>query len=194
MFDVLRRYLTGFAAIIYCCYALLVSPNVMSNELNLSVSDESFRVNYSVDFQGNDISSDLDYFYNEDVEVGLLGAGIYVSGRSNASTGRQTAGIGTRLFHADLDGPNGSALSFGGFIKHRLSQANLLSVRASLFKAPGVTSFDRVEDYLEFTLSLEYQLLDSADLYLGYRDLEVDFGDGDVDLDETFILGLIMRF
>lgn len=173
--------------------SLSLSVQSQANELDFSLGDDALRVQYHAGIKGNDLNWNLDFLNNED-DGRLLGLGAYVSGRSNASTGRQTAGVGGRVIYIDWDGPNGSALAFGGFIRHTLSQANLLSVRGELFYAPGVTSFDAAEDFLEFSFRMEYQLLDAAEIYLGYRNIEVDAGPLDVELDESLILGLIMKF
>ena len=62
----------------------LTSSKAFANELDLSVSDESFRVNYNIGLKRKDTNADFDYFYNDETEVGIAGLGLFVSGRSNA--------------------------------------------------------------------------------------------------------------
>ena len=103
----------------------------------------------------------------------------------------------TKLVYFDLDGADldGSALALGGFFRHTLSSANLVSIRADLFYAPSVVSFGDSDRYLELSVRAEYKLMERADLFAGIRKIEIGLEDfNDADIDEGAFAGLVIHF
>ena len=171
-------------------------------DLDFSIGDDTAKVQVSSDVPYNDLSwtAELLHFDNSEFNANIIGGGIFVAGRSNASTARQTAGVGGKFLLVEGDGiETGSGIAIGGFIRHTLSQANLISLRGEMFIAPGIISFQGMESYLEYSARVEYQLLDQANVYLGYRNVQADFdldigGEAEVEFDEGIIAGLSLRF
>ena len=171
-------------------------------DLDFSVSDDTAKIQVSSDVPYNDLSwtAELLHFEDSGLSANIIGGGIFVAGRSNASTARQTAGVGGKFLFVEGDGIEaGSGVAIGGFIRHTLSQANLVSLRGEMFVSPGIISFQGMESYLEYSGRIEYQLLEQANVYLGYRNVQGDFsrdagGEAEVEFEQGIIAGLNLGF
>lgn len=187
------------AALTFCG---LTGEALAAGDLDFSIGDDTAKVQVSSQVPYNDLSwtAELLHYDEGDYSANLFGGGIFVAGRSNASTARQIAGIGGKFMFVDADLTEaGAAIAVGGFIRHTLSQANLISLRGEIFVAPGIVSFQGVQDYFEFSGRVEYQLLDQANIYLGYRSIEADMeletgGEAEIEFEDGLIAGVTLRF
>ena len=144
---------------------------VQAESIDFSFGDNAAKVQFSSDLPGNDLSWNVEALHYEenDADANILGAGVFVAGRSNASTARQTAGLGGKAIFVDPEFfESGLGVAVGGYLRHTLRQANLVSLRGELFFGPSIISFRGLERYLEATARVEYQLLDQANVFLGY--------------------------
>lgn len=183
----------------------LFSPLALSESIDLSLSDSTARGEFQGKFKTGQSSksrfrhmSDLHYGFNflyheDDGHVG--GVSLHVAGQSKATVFNQEMGIGGKAITYDAGGPDGGALAVGGYILHNLASANLLSVRGDLYYAPSVVTFGDGNRYVEYSMRLQYQIVDQANVYLGYRNIEVDFDQfGSIDIDQSAHVGLMMHF
>jgi len=180
----------------------LATTNVAAEALDFSISDHAAKLLFSSSIPGNDLSWSIEGLHFEDngSSANIIGAGAYVAGRSNASTARQTAGLGGKAIIVSAEGADtGSGFALGGYIRHTLRQANLISLRGEAFVAPNIIAFQGMSSYLEFSGRVEYQLLDQANIYLGYRhvraNLEFDNGfEGKYEFEDGVMAGVNILF
>ena len=194
--------------------ALLLSFTPLSpasaTSLDLSLNNETVRVEYLTRWksagapQGRDQNSQFrhisdlhvggNFLYHED-DGYVAGLSAHVSGRSRATLFNQHTGIGGKLVVFDAGDFTGTSVAVGGYVLHNLPSANLLSVRGELYYAPSVVTFGDGDRYLEFSARLEYKIVDPASIFIGYRNIEVDFEtQGDVDIDARAHLGILVHF
>jgi hypothetical protein len=106
-----------------------------------------------------------------------------------------TGGLGARLQYVSADGEHGGALALGGNATLKLLQANRLRFNASLWYGPDPASFGDIDEYLEYGISVGYEVLRDAELYVGYRAIEVGLDGGpDVDLEDGAHIGVRLQF
>lgn len=171
-----------------------IANHAHSDSLDTSLSNDSVRLQYTASLQRNDLNMSADFLHHED-DGDLGGLGLFVDGGSKASSVIQQGGVGGKLIYFNSDGIDGAALALGGYIRHTLSAANLISLRGDLFYAPGVVAFGDADRYLEASLRVEYKLMDRADIYAGLRKLEIGLDStGNVDADKGAFAGLILHF
>ena len=193
--------LNMMTAAVMVCGVLSMNAQAQG-DLDFSIGDDTAKIQVSSDVPYNDLSwtAELLHFDDSGMNANIIGGGVFVAGRSNASTSRQTAGVGGKFLFVQGDGlDTGSGIAVGGFIRHTLSQANLISLRGEIFVSPGIISFQGMESYLEYSGRVEYQLLEQANVYLGYRNVQGDFsldggGEAEVEFEEGIIAGLNLRF
>jgi predicted porin len=66
---------------------------------------------------------------------------------------------------------------------------------ASLFYAPSIVAFGDADQMYEFEMRVEYELLPTANVYLGYRSIKADIKNRkDITVDESAVVGLRFKF
>ena len=167
------------------------------SEFDVDLSNDVVRLGISTPVASGNLLGSASYLHHED-DADLFAAGIHVAGKSKASRGKQTTGLGVKLAgfttdEADLDG---GALALGGFIKHTLADANLITLRGDLYYAPDVVAFGDADKYLEFSLRVEYRLMDNANVFAGYRKIDIGIKDSSAtaDLDKSAHVGINLLF
>lgn len=177
-----------------------VSTTAVADNIDLNLREDAIRGTYSMDLTSrgyNGLSADFGLLYNEDkkqLDDMLVHAGLMVSGENWSQSGTFDISIGGRAVHATPTGADIGALAVGGAV--RFSPVHRVGLGGSFFYAPSITSFMDTESYTETNLSVDYQILPQAFVYLGYRSIEVDIDGGanDVELDEGMHLGFKMLF
>lgn len=200
MFSRQQKYTAAFIA---CAGLTAFSVTAQAQgDLDFSIGDDTVKIQLSSKVPYNDLSWNAEFLHYDDsgVNANLVAGGVFVAGRSNASTARQIAGVGGKFLFLDADFADaGSGIAVGGFIRHTLSQANLLSLRGEAFLAPSIVSFQGLDNYFEISGRIEYQLLDQANVYLGYRSIEADIeldngAEAEFEIEDGIIAGLNLRF
>ncbi len=138
----------------------------------------------------------LGLFFNEDDDymgsLGMLAYGAPAGGEQPFSFG-----LGGKLYYAAIDKPdaNVSALALGVTTKYHIPGNMPMSLGAELYFAPGITSFQDADQFLDARIRFSIDVLPSAAAFIGYRLTTVDFEEGgDVDLDENLHLGIRIQF
>ena len=184
---------------------------VHAEEAGINLSGEALRVNF--DGPLNHIFPRLNGLYEID---GLFGkndygngnityrqgnVGMLVTGDAGAQQANVTAGLGGRiaLLGADAGGTagnfTGGALALGGMIEARLPAFNRIGALAYFYGAPNVSSFGDFTRYFEYSGDIDYEVLQSASVYLGFRQLKVGVDNvGTVTVDSGWHLGLRLKF
>ena len=182
---------------------LLANPLVQAETIDFTFGDNAAKILFSSDLPGNDLSWNVEMLhYEEDnADANIFAGGVFVAGRSNASTSRQTAGLGGKAVFVDPEFfESGMGIAVGGYIRHTLRQANLISLKGELFFGPDIMSFQGLENYLELTGRVEYQLLDQASIFLGYSMVDTKLerknnaGEADVEFVDSLVAGVNILF
>ena len=184
---------------------------VHAEELGINLSGEALHANFDGSlksifprlnglydigglFGKNDYSGGGDLDYREG-HVGML-----VTGDAGAQQANVTAGLGGRIALLGADagaGGNftGGALALGGMIEARLPAFNRIGALAYFYGAPNVSSFGDFTRYFEYSGDVDYEVLQSASVYAGFRQLKVGVDNvGTVTVDSGWHLGLRLKF
>ena len=179
--------------IILFSLAFFLSFSAGAATLNFNISDEAFLVRYAQDSSNG---MQLDYGllrHEDDAYVGSLG--LHLVDNAATETEPFQVGLGGRLQLVDTEGPSGGAISIGAWGRYNLPGADRFALAGNIHFAPDVTSFGDVEDFLEYGIRAEYEVLRNGSLYMGYRKIEVDFGAPQVvDLDDGLHFGMQFTF
>jgi hypothetical protein len=176
--------------------AELFDASIGEDSVRLAVSGPLSRL-FAVDkgeYEFGGQFGDIDDFESEDYFT--LHAGATLRGDAGSSPDASlTGGLGARLQYVSADGEHGGALAFGGNGTLKLLQANRLRFNASLWYGPDAASFGDIDEYLEYGVSIGYEILREAELYVGYRAVEVGLDGGpDVDLEDGVHIGMRLQF
>ena len=136
------------------------------------------------------------FLYNEDDnylgEIGLL-----VIDEAGSKTPGLELGVGPKFWfggsdEADVDI---SGIGLGGQLRYKNINVPRIVYGASIYYAPGIVAFMDAEGLLEYDIRVEYELLPTANVYIGFRSIEADIKNRkDVEIDESAIIGLRFKF
>ena len=104
-------------------------------------------------------------------------------------------GAGPKLYYVDADSRDAAAIGLGGLLRYKWPALQRVLFMAHLYYAPGIVSFMDAENMLEYSAQIGYELLPTADVYIGYRKIKVEFGDNYTEnVDSSTIFGLRFSF
>jgi hypothetical protein len=148
----------------------LCASNTFANSADLALSNESVEATYRANI-ANGISAAGSWLHHED-DIDIISAGIYGGGRQ----GDAGAFIGAKAFWLNADGPDGQGIAIGGALSYELFPR--VTVEANAHYAPSVTSYKDIDNYQEWGARLTLQILPSANVFAGFRDINVDVDSG----------------
>lgn len=186
------------------CTALVLlaaAGGARAEGIDINLSDQALRAAYAGNLTNlfPRISGQWDVGVLAGEEAGRnyqqLHGGMLVTGDAGAERANVIAGLGLRLAGIDSEQESGGALALGGMVDARLPAFNRIGAIAYAYGAPKASSFGDLEGYLEYAVGIDYQVLQSASVYVGYRQLKVDVeGLGDFTVDNGWHLGMRLAF
>ncbi len=182
------------AALLFCAMG---ASQAMADSIDINLHNDAIRGTYTANISGTKgLSGEVGLLYVEPSKnngESLVHGGVLVSGENWSKSGTFDISMGARIVHASPEPVDLLAIAFGGRL--RFSPVPRLGIGGHFYYAPDITSFLDSEQYQEVGVRLDYQVLPQAFVYLGHRDVEVDFG-GPVnwELDSEAHIGFKMVF
>lgn len=183
-------------ALIVCA---ITSGSLYARTLDINLSSDAAQFKYAsligaTNFGRSELG--FGFLYNEDDT--LLGEiSLLVIDEAGSKSPGLEVGVGPKLYIGDPDDPNIDfvAIGLGGQLRYKNMQAPRVVYGASLFYAPSIVAFGDADQMYEFDMRIEYELLPTANIYLGYRSIQADIKNGnDVEVDESAVVGLRFTF
>ncbi|MGR6873665.1 YfaZ family outer membrane protein [Pseudomonas sp. HK3] len=172
---------------------LLMSSTVYAGgTLDLSINDSMAGLDYDATRMGSPMHVSAGFLHHEDdgdlVSLGLNAVDV----RSQQSSLR--IGVGGKFYGYFTDANDSGALAIGGFARYMPPELNGLGFGGHLYYAPSVLSFSTTENLIDVGARVEFMLLPTAMVYLGYRFVEADDEKGDIDVVNAGHFGLRINF
>jgi hypothetical protein len=188
--------LQTMAALLCVCAA---TP-ALADSIDVNLHDKAIRGTYTMQLQSTKgLSAEAGLLYaednnnNNDSET-MIHGGVLVSGENWSKSGTFDIALGARLLYATPGDLDMLALAFGGRL--RFSPIPRLGIGGHFYYAPDITTFMDSDAYQEVGLRVDYQLLPQAFVYIGHRNIKVDFGNGlgEWEMDDHVHVGFKMTF
>ncbi|HEY5604152.1 MAG TPA: YfaZ family outer membrane protein [Gammaproteobacteria bacterium] len=177
----------------------VLSSTVHARSLDFNLSSESAQLKYATLLGGTNYGRTemgFGFLYHEDKnylgEISLL----VIDEAGSKSPGLEV-GAGMKFFFGDADKPDISlsALALGGQLRYRHASVPRIIYSATLFYAPGIVSFQDADQVYELGATIEYEIIPTANVYIGYRLIEAEIKNrDDVEFDDNAIIGLRFKF
>lgn len=189
----MARIKRGICSVALLC---LFSVPALADWLDININDETLFLEYSyMPFYESNLHMSFGYLYysesdGDDVHAGMIG--MFIAERLAENT---SVAIGGKAYAIDALGEKAVSIALGGAVRQNFSFAPLAGVEAYGYMAPKVTSFGKAERMFEAGARVFYEVLVNADVYLGYRNLQVKYDGGSMEeAEDGFHIGLRMRF
>ena len=175
--------------------ALLAAGAVQAHTLDVGLNNNAVGVDYSTQLPKSSVNVGAGLLHHQDNGDAYY-ASLFVADNVNKTSG-VLAGLGARGYYIDakLRNAKGTALALGGFLNYEIPTVPNLSVRADLYYAPDVLSFDEIQRYSDLSARVQYRIIEQAWVYLGYRRADVNPDKGrSQKIDEGGYVGLMLWF
>ncbi|MEX0900539.1 MAG: YfaZ family outer membrane protein [Gammaproteobacteria bacterium] len=182
-----------FVVIVFCAAPAVVS----AQEFRMDVRDNAFGARYGTLL---DLSETGQYEVSGSALIGnsdrkALGVGFHAVDNAYTVETPVFVGLGGRLLWVDGGLESGTVLAFGANGRVAMPDMDRFAVTAHAYFAPSITSFGRADRFFEIAMRGEYQVLESAWVYAGYRRSDADFeGTPSIALDSGIHLGMRFTF
>lgn len=178
--------------------ALLIGASSQAYAVNadITLSEDTARFSMSYFISGfNDGRSlvNAGYLYNDDSDH-IVDVGLHVIDVVGSKTPGLQIGVGIQVYFADIGKDDGLALTLGGDIGYRPPQARRMHFSVHGHYAPGIVSYIDAERFYEYGAQIGYSLLPQADIFIGYRKIEMKTDNGKLKADDGGHLGLRISF
>lgn len=172
---------------------LLLSTNVFAGgTLDLSINDDTAALEYDATRMGSPMHISAGILHHEE-DGNLISFGLNaVDVRDQKSSLR--IGVGGKIYGYFTDESDSGAMGIGGFARYTPPELNGLGFSGHAYYAPGVLSFSSTENMVDAAVRVEYMLLPTAMVYLGYRFVEAQDDNLDLELVNNAHFGLRINF
>ncbi len=172
---------------------LFVSAQVFAGgSLDLSVNDSTAALEYDATRMGSPLHISTGVLHHE-TDGDLVSFGLNaVDVRSQNSPIR--IGVGGKVFGYFTDEADSGALAIGGFIRYTPPELAGLGFAGHAYYAPSVLSFHTTDKLVDLGARVEYKLLPTAMVYLGYRFFEATDEDQELEITNAGHFGLRINF
>lgn len=178
---------------------LSVSLAASAQTASIALSDSSAQLGYgflvgSSSYGRNEFK--VDFLYNSD-DVYLLSTGMQVFGEVGSKVRGLVAGLGGKLYGATDNSSKDEVLSFGvgGMLRYALPQEKRLIFGIDGYYAPPIISFLDADRFYEIAGRIEYEVLETASVFIEYRQFTMKRSNGNRhDLEAGGRLGLNIQF
>lgn len=192
--------------VIFLLASFSVTMPVQADSLDLSLSNETVRVNYGRDYGGAILDFGALYTNELKVETTTIDEGAWlahlglVSGGAvyiNSST--LEGGLGGRIYGGSADDTPDDievlALGLGGYARF-FPQDGMLGFGIAGYYAPEIVTGLDVDRLWDFEARVEFKVFENASFYFGYRQVKarVDDTKFDIKIDDEFNGGVFLRF
>lgn len=180
-------------------FILLCATPVASfaQEFRMDVRDNAFGARYGTLLE---LSETGQYELSGSALIGnnsrkALGVGFHAVDNAYTVETPVFVGLGGRLLWVDGGVESGTVLAFGVNGRMAIPDMDRFAVTAHAYFAPGITSFGGADSFFEVAMRGEYQVLENAWIYAGYRRSDADFaGTPSIAIDSGVHLGMRFTF
>ncbi len=167
-----------------------------AQEFDLTLSDNSALFRYIQHSNNSYGHSEIDagFLYTDSNDF-LMMLGVLAEGEAGAGSPGLNAGIGVKAFSANNNAYDLFAIAIGGELRYSPPSMSRLGIRGQLYHAPGIVTFMDADDFTYGAISVEYEVLQQATVYLGYRSVKSDLQrPGKSTIDDDSHIGLRLLF
>ena len=181
---------------------MIGSVNAQSFDFNLS--DDSAEAKLMLPLGFGDLGRslwDISLLYKDsdsrDKDDNLVGGlGFEVVGEAGTDAPGLEFGIGMKGYYGEAEDSDIGAFTLGGMLRYAPPSFSRFFGIARLNYAPKIVSFRDAERFWAVEVRIGYESLPTAEIYVGYRDVEakIENKNADVEVDKSAYVGVALHF
>jgi len=150
-------------------------PAFAGGSLDLSLADTTARIGWDATRMDTGLHLNLALLH-ESEQGQVASGGVHVVDVRNPGSDLYI-GVGANAYGVFSDDYDGAAIGVGGFVRYNFPFNRDFGVSGHAYYAPPVVSFSEVENMFDADLRLHYNILPTAHVYTGFRQVSVSFED-----------------
>jgi hypothetical protein len=178
-----------FLAVVAACFSI----PVLADSLDINLNNDTVQATYATAWRQAEFNAGL--LDNTDQNDWAASMGLLASGEKQTADMRLDAGLGGRVYYANVSNDNVLALALGGqFSVHPNNMP--IGFSGYLYYAPDVVTFMDGNKFWEWGARVEFEMVKkTANIYVGYRKMlaELD-NNNDVTVDSGVNVGVKISF
>lgn len=147
--------------------AALIPAVQAGGSLDLSLANDDFRIAFDATQANSGVHVNAAWLHHE-TDGDMVSGGLHVVDVRPASRNLYV-GIGATLHLINTDWFDAAALGVGGFFRYAFPAQRDLAVAGYLYYAPSVLAFSDAKNLINSDVRLQYSVIPSARLFVGYR-------------------------
>ncbi len=179
---------------------LLIGSGVaQASGFDISLNDEAASLVYlqnDADFGENGTDIGYGVFFNNSDDF-ILNANFMVVGEPAGADHPWQFGIGAKAYLGkyDVSDLDLGSIAIGGQIRYTIPASVPMAATLEGHYAPEITSFGDTEKLAEISFRYEFEVVETARVFVGYRLLEADFDSLDgIEFDDQAHVGIRITF
>ena len=182
---------------ILACFMLVSSNVVLADTFDINMNDTSVQLRYGASMGHDTLGRSelhLGYLYAND-KNSFLDLGFQVKDELGTNAPGVTVGFGLKGLYGKGDGYSASAMAIGGLLRYTPFSDTRFGIGGLVYLSPNIVTFGDADRFIETGVSLDYEVIPQAVIYLGYRKIEFKLKPGpNAVLNEGAHIGLTMSF
>ncbi len=182
--------------VLFTAIAISIAGQANAASVEMALSEDNAKLSTSAfvgGFSDGRTSMNVGYFYDTNDSY-IIDLGLHMVDVVGSKTPGLQVGVGMQAYLTDVADHQGAAISLGGSISYRAPQLKRVNFVVHGHYAPGITSYMDTERFREVGVSIEYSLLPQADIFIGYRDIQINEDSRELSIDDSGHLGLRITF
>lgn len=164
--------LRAFAVIVLIAFGAFSKAQAQSIDINLSELSAKFVYSAMLGGQSSGRNAaQIGVLYNEDGS-NLAELGILVIDITGTESPNLEFGLGPKLVAATFGNNNTANVALGFLARYKFFRNGRTRLSLSSYYAPKIVSYLDSERHVEGSIKLEYEVLNNAVAYVGYREVQ----------------------
>lgn len=179
--------------IILAALAAGFSGAISADSLDINLNDDSVQATYATNWRTAEFNAGL--LSNTDQNDWAASIGLLALGEQQTGNTRIEAGLGGKIYLADVANQDVLALGLGGQFR-TFPDNGPIGLSGYLYYAPDIVTAMDGKKFWELGARVEFEMVKkAANIYLGYRKMRADLDDGrDITVDSGFHVGVKITF
>ena len=176
--------------ILLLCSSLLSSA-ALGGEVAFRISNDTIGGGIEGDLGSSGLVAGFEHFYKDrNKSINISNVNLHIKGQTAIANMPTTVMLGLEATHMKEGKFKGSAIAFGGNVRVNIPASPGLSTELRGHYAPNIVAYGDSDRYTHLRAQINYRIIQTADLSLGYQYLNT--GVEDSSKDRTFESGLFV--
>jgi len=173
------------------------SATALADSIDINLRDSSAQLQYSASMGRDTLGRSeihAGVLYTNDNDT-LADLGLLVQDEMGENAPGVTVGVGLKGLVVNTKNNNARAIALGGLVRFAPFEDSRFGISGRIYLSPNITTFGDADRYIETGVTLDYEIIPQAIIYIGYRKIKININQSpDERLDDGGHVGFKISF